>query len=875
MKIALNLILFVFIVYISRAQETEKKSYSAQKVNDSNITIDGKFDEAEWLTAHWENQFIQHQPNEGKTPYQKTEFAILYDENNIYVAIKSHDSSPDSISYRLSRRDVQDGDMVGIVFDSYHDLRTGFSFFVSAAGVKTDMLFSNDGVNEDTTWDPIWWVKTHKTDEGWNAEMRIPLSQLRFEVGADQLWGLQVIRYIFRKDELSSWQLIKHETSGFISQSGTMTGIKDIQPKNTFDVTPYVVARTERFEKEPENPFRASGKINDLNTGLDAKIGLTNYLTMDLTINPDFGQVEADPSEVNLSTYETFYKEKRPFFIEGKNILNYALQFGNGDLASEGLFYSRRIGRQPHYYPELETGEYAEVPEFTRIIGAAKISGKTKNGLSVGILESVTAREKAEISGNGNDYTQTVEPLTNFLVGRVQKDFNGGNTYIGGMMTAVTRNITDEHLDFLHERAYTGGFDFVHKWNDKNWMLDAGFYFSQVKGSEEAISNTQKTYIHNFQRPDADYLEFDSTLTSLAGNGGKFAVAKVGGKFNFGTIFSHKTPGLEINDIGYSQQVDRIMQILWSGYAFNEPFSIFRRARLNMSQFTMWDFGGNLNMPGLNFNGNAQFKNYWLAIAGVSMSGEQLQNSVLRGGPALKIPGYKNFFIEVNTNPQNKLTFEVEASKYFSNEKNFRMMDEYELTVGYRPLKSLSINVSPEIERYRDELMYVTKKSYNNNMRYIMSHIGRNTASMSLRINYNITPDLTIQYWGQPFVATGEYSDYKYITNSKADVLTDRYMLYSENQISNDTENYYIDENVDGQTDYQFRKPDFNVKEFLSNLVVRWEYRPGSTVYLVWSQTRNHYENDGSFDIANDVEKLFNEGADNIFLVKFSYRFGR
>jgi hypothetical protein len=876
MKIAVNLILFVLLfVFTIAGQQPEKKMYQSVKIEGLNITIDGLLNETEWFNAHWEDQFIQHQPNEGKTPYQKTEFAILYDENNIYVAIKSYDSSPDSISYRLTRRDLEDGDMVGIIFDSYYDLRTGFSFFVSAAGVKTDMLFSDDGVNEDTTWDPIWWVKTQKTDAGWNAEMRIPLSQLRFKPGADQLWGLNVIRYIFRKDEVSSWQLIMHDKAGFISQFGTLTGIKEIQPKNIFDVTPYIVARTERFEKEPANPFRLTGKINDVNAGLDAKIGLTNYLTMDLTINPDFGQVEADPSEVNLSTYETFFKEKRPFFIEGKNILNYALQFGDGDLASEGLFYSRRIGRQPHYHPKLETGEYTEVPEFTRIIGAAKISGKTKNGLSVGILESVTAREKAEISGNGNNHTQTVEPLTNFLVGRVQKDFNEGNTYFGGIMTAVTRTITDEHLDFLHERAYSGGIDFVHKWNEKNWMLDAGVYFSQVKGSEEAISNTQKSYIHNFQRPDAGYIKFDSTRTTLAGSGGKFAIAKVGGRFNTGTIFSYKTPGLEINDIGYTQQVDRIMQVVWSGYAFNEPFSIFRRARLNMSQFTIWDFGGNMNMPGLNFNGNAQFKNYWFAIAGVSVSGEQLQNSVLRGGPALKIPGYKNFFLEVNTNQQKKLTFEVEASKYFSNEKDFRMMDEYELTVGYRPVKSLTITVSPEIERYRDELMYVTQKSYTNSIRYIMSNISRKTASMSLRINYNITPDLTIQYWGQPFVATGEYSDYKYITNSKSDLLTNRYQIYSENQISTGAENYFIDENLDGQTDYQFRKPDFNVKEFLSNLVVRWEYRPGSTIYLVWSQTRNHYENNGTFDIANDIEKLFSEGANNIFLVKFSYRLGR
>ncbi|KAF0236818.1 MAG: membrane associated [Prolixibacteraceae bacterium] len=266
MKIAANLILFVFLfVFNIKGQEPAKKIYQAEKTDGLNITIDGILNEPEWDAAHWEDQFIQHQPNEGKAPYQKTEFAILYDENNIYVALKSYDSSPDSISYRLTRRDVMDGDMAGIIFDSYYDKRTGFAFFVSAAGVKNDILFSNDGTNEDNTWDPIWWVKTCKTVEGWNAEMRIPLSQLRFEAGADQLWGLNVIRYIFRKDEISSWQLMEREKAGFTSQFGTLTGIREIQPMNTFDVTPYVVARTERFEKVPANPFRATGKIAAVN----------------------------------------------------------------------------------------------------------------------------------------------------------------------------------------------------------------------------------------------------------------------------------------------------------------------------------------------------------------------------------------------------------------------------------------------------------------------------------------------------------------------------------------------------------------------------------------------------------------------------------
>jgi hypothetical protein len=322
------------------------------------------------------------------------------------------------------------------------------------------------------------------------------------------------------------------------------------------------------------------------------------------------------------------------------------------------------------------------------------------------------------------------------------------------------------------------------------------------------------------------------------------------------------------------------MEVVWSGYQFNEPFSIFRKARINLNQHSIWDFGGNRNSLGGNINGFAQFKNYWSMHGGLSVTGEQLFNTALRGGPALKVPGSKNLFYEISTNPQKKLTFEIEGFNYFSNEKNFRKISEYSLEIGYRPLKSLSIEVTPGLERYSDDLMYVTQqsfKSYNSDMRYIMSHIERNTVNMSLRINYNITPELTIQYWGQPFVATGDYTEFKHITDSKADELIDRYHIYTNEQISFDEQQneYFIDDNIDGIMDYSFEKPDFNVKEFLSNLVVRWEYMPGSTVYFVWSQTRNHYVNDGAFDISNDIENLFSEGANNVFLIKLSYRFGR
>ncbi len=876
MKIAYFLWMLLLTTSVT-AQEITRRNYSATRVESSDISIDGNFDELAWKTANWEDRFVQHEPVEGAPPYQQTEFALLYDDNHIYVAIKSLDSSPDSISLRMTRRDVTDGDLVGIIFDTYHDKRTAFGFVVSAAGVKSDMVESNDGETEDFTWDPIWHVKTSTTEYGWNAEMRIPLTQLRFDKEKEQLWGLQVLRFIFRKEEMSSWQPMKREKSGFVSQFGTMNNIVDIEPKNNLDIMPYVVARTDRFKEVEGNPFLESGNKNKVNIGFDAKIGLTNYLTLDLTVNPDFGQVEADPSEVNLSTYETFFDEKRPFFIEGKNILTYKLNFGDGDLAYDGLFYSRRIGRMPSYNPELKTGEYSEIPEVIRILGAAKITGKTKSGWSVGLLESVTAQEKAEIKGIGDGRTQTVEPLTNYFIGRLQKDFNDGNTYFGGMVTAVNRNIKDPHLEYLHKGAYSGGLDLVHKWNDKKWELDVSTYASHVTGTREAITRTQQAYNRGFQRPDNDYRDLDTTRTSLTGQGGKITLWEYQGKQMFLFAISWKSPGLELNDVGYLQAPDDIMQVFWTGYRFYKPFLIFREANLNLNQWINWDWGGTRRYIGGNLNGYAQFKNYWSMYGGFNISTDQLSNTVLRGGPALKTPGYINYNLGFNSNQQKKLTFNVSANRYSSFEKDFRESQNFYFGIGYRPIKTLSINLSPGINLLEDNLQYVTQKDYHTGKRYIFAHIDRKTLSMSLRINYNITPDLSIQYWGQPFVATGQYSGFKHITNSKADKVTDRYHLYDSEQLTYDagSESYYVDENKDRLNDYTWGKPDFNVKEFISNLVVRWEYQPGSTLFLVWTQNRNGFNNDGSFDFSRDFQGIFEKDPYNIFLIKLSYRLGR
>ena len=865
---------FICLAAIAAAQNSGKRDYTAARLEGQSLIIDGKPDEEAWKRANWQGDFRQRQPNEGLPPLQETEFAIMYDDNYLYAAIRAWDDSPDSIVQRLSRRDNPDGDLVAIQFDTFNDKRTAFSFIVTAAGVKYDFVISNDGEKEDPTWDPIWWAKTSIDSAGWYAEFKIPLSQLRFEHKNNDGWGLQAGRIIFRNQELSVWQPIERKLNGWVSQYGRLNGITNIKPRKNLDILPYVVARTESFRKVPENPFRENGSKSFANAGFDAKIGVTSNLTLDLTVNPDFGQVEADPSRVNLSTYETFFSEQRPFFIEGKNIMSYALMFGDGDLSTEGLFYSRRIGRRPQFYPAMQGNEYLDMPDFTRILGAAKLTGKTKDGWSVGFLESVTAREYADIRNHQNERSVEVEPLTNFAAGRLQKDFNNGNTMLGGMITAVNRDLRTEELEFLHRSAYSGGIDFVHKWKNKTWEINFSQYFSHVAGTENAILRTQTSWGHLFQRPDATHLSVDSTRTSLTGQGGKLVFGKLGGNLKFISAVAWKSPGLEINDIGYMRQADNIFQVVWVGYRIYKPFSIFRDFNGNFNQWTEWNFGGDLLNPGANINLHANLKNYWDVHLGTNINGETIRTSELRGGPALKTPGQWNVWWGFGSNNQKKLTIGSNGNIARSFENHYRENENISISLGYRPMKTLRISFNPGYSQNRASLQYVGTITGNTENRWVFGHLDQKTLSASFRVSLNLTPDLSLQYWGQPFISAGRYTGFRYITNSMADNYYDRFRQFSESEISYDgQEDIYRVAETGGRT-YTFNNPDFNVKEFLSNLVIRWEYRPGSTLFLVWSQNRKSYHNDGSFDFSRDTGRLFGEHPHDVFLVKLSYRIG-
>ncbi len=853
----------------------EKKKYEAIYVSGAPV-IDGKLDEDLWNKGKWNDDFIQHEPYNGRPATQKTEFKIMFDDNNLYVGIKAYDTAPDSIVTRLTRRDQADGDLVGVIIDSYHDLRTGFLFGVSASGVKFDQMFANDGQNEDSSWDPNWWVKTSISSDGWVAEMKIPFSQLRFEKNSGDVWGLQVARIIYRNNETTFWQHIPKDAPGFIHLIGEMSGLEKIKPRKIFDVTPYGVAKAETFKAEPANPFLAKGRKYGINGGIDAKIGVTNNMTMDLTINPDFGQVEADPSEVNLTAYETFFREKRPFFIEGNNITNFGLGLGDGDIGNDNLFYSRRIGRRPQGHPSLREGWYADVPTATTILGAAKLTGKTQSGLSVGFIEAVTAEEKATVDTAGGRILQTVEPLTNYFVGRVQKDFNEGNTIIGGIFTSTNRKLDENLASMMHRNAFTGGIDFTQYFKKKSWMFNINTAFSNVSGTKEALDLTQRSSARYYQRPDNDYVKYDPERTSLSGSGGRMQVGKLDGHVNIMSAVIWKTPGFETNDLGYIREADQILSVFWMGYQEWEPKGIYRRYRFGGDFYSVHNFGGDWLGKGFEWFANMTFKNFWMAWTGGNISTSQLSTGILRGGPMMKLPGSYSMRLGFSTDNRKKIVMQIYANKN-TGFSNYTSSWYTGAEISAKPTNYLQISFNPSYNPSFTDLQYVTRRSFNGDTRYIFAHIDRQTLSASLRINLNISPDLTLQYWGQPFIATGKYTEYKFITNPMAGEFRDRYHIYQPEQINYSDGTWYIDEDSDGTNDYSFGKPDFNVQEFLSNLVIRWEFNPGSSLYLVWSQQRSCFNDSGQMDVFNDMGDLFNckdNKPHNVFLVKFSYRFG-
>ena len=866
----------VFLCHgLTSAQESasiKKRTYATKPITNAETpVIDGKLNEVAWDIVEWQDSFTEYSPNNNTPPSEQTRFKIIYDEKYIYIGIQALDKHPDSIVKRLGRHDTYDGDLIEVHIDSNHDLRSGFSFMVSAAGVRGDEFISENGSNWDGSWNPIWTAKSSIDEQGWACEMKIPLSQLRFSNALDQVWGLQVMRKIYRKDERSIWQPTPNEAPGWVSEFGEIIGLKGLSPQKQLEIQPFVVTQLETYPVELGNPFR-DGNDFKVNGGLDAKVGITNDLTLDLTVNPDFGQVEADPSVIQLDGFQTYFVEHRPFFVENKNIFNFQISstVSGGTLGSDNIFYSRRIGRSPQVSPDVPSSAYTDQPKNTTILGATKFSGKTKKGWSIGILEAITSKEYAHIEDNGQRSKQLVEPFTNYFVGRLQKDFNDNSSFIGGMFTATNRNLGNT-LDILHKSAYVGGLDFMHQWKNRSWYVLGDIAMSYVSGSEAAIANTQKSIGHLFNRVDAGHVELDDTRTSLTGTGGNIQLGKPGDKFKFEGGLSWRSPELEINDLGYQNRADDLRQNLWMGYRFFKPFSIFRNLNLDYRHWVVWDFGGKHNSLQWNISADMQFKNYWGLGAGVKLRPLHFSNYALRGGPRLNQSHGFGGHIWIDSDKRKNLAFFPYAS-YFNNDVAKTSL--FELLVQYKPTNAFNISIAPEFSKNNDQLQYVENIETPNLIRYINATIHQKTLSASIRLNYAVNPNLTVQYYGQPFISRGRYFDFKYITNATANHVEDRFYLLEKDQIAyNSTEaKYLVDEDHDGITDYEFGNPDFSFVQFRSNLVLRWEYVPGSEIFLVWSQGITSLEDSSESLFKGLKSGILNKRPENIFLLKVTYR---
>lgn len=870
-KIILLLVSLISSTSITMAQDAvSKKSYTTKLINPSETpTIDGLHNEKAWEIVDWATDYIENEPDENTAPTEQTKFKILYDQNNLYIAVRCYDKDPKGIVKRLSRRDGFDGDWVEFNIDSYNDKRTGFSFTMSAAGVKGDEFISENGNNWDGSWNPIWYLATNTDNEGWTAEAKIPLSQLKFGNDKEQIWGIQSTRRYFRAEERSVWQRIKRDAPGWVSEFGELRGLSNIEPQKQFEIQPYVLGQYDSYPKEPNNPFR-DGSDGKLNFGIDAKIGITNDLTLDLTINPDFGQVDADPGAIALDGFQIFFQERRPFFVENKNIFDF--RFADNQ---DNLFYSRRIGREPQGNPTVPESAYTNVPINSTILGAAKFSGKTKNGWSIGLLETVTSNEFAKINDNGNTSEQLVEPATNYLVGRVQKDFNNRNSYIGGIFTATNRNLKANELDFLRKAAYTTGFDFRHNWKNRKYFFAGNIVASHVNGSKEAITQTQQELTHLFQREDAGHVSVDENRTSLAGSGGKLEIGKSSvGNWRYYTNLTWRSPELELNDVGFLRQADEIKQNSGLSFQTLKPIGIFRKISSQFDQFTTYDFDSNFNRNQMSIGINANFKNNWNVGFESIYKPRIYTNSALQGGPRFRFSEEVIQVLNIGSDSRKKIRYNTSLVTSIGKNNSFSY-NEINFGLEVQPSNALTVSINPGFTLSKNKTQYVDQTSFGDASRYITANINQQTLSAAVRINYTINPNLTLQYYGEPFISKGKYTEFNRVTNPVADYYRDRVSFFNENQISLDenNDNFVVDENIDGIGDYSFKNPDFAYVQFRSNLVMRWEYIPGSEIFLVWSQGTTGFGNPKDTIFSSLDSQILGQKPENIFLIKATYRF--
>ncbi|HEX6369511.1 MAG TPA: DUF5916 domain-containing protein [Longimicrobium sp.] len=827
------------------------------------IRIDGVLDDAAWQAATPITEFRQLDPQEGQPATERTDVRVLYDDGALYIGARMYDRQP--VRARLGRRDMgmSASDWLTVILDSNHDHRTAVGFEVNPSGVRRDQTRAQDG-SEDDSWDPVWEAETAVTDSGWVAEIRIPFSQMRFSGAPVQTWGMQVERQIARNQEFSVWSFTPRDQPGGIPRFGHLAGLERIPTGKRLEILPYAVSRAENVERGA-NPFREDREYG-MDAGVDLKYRLSSNMTLDATVNPDFGQVEVDPAVVNLTAFETQFQERRPFFVEGSEIFRFG---GDG---TNLAFYSRRIGRSPTLVPNVAA---RDVSNTTRILGAVKLSGRTQGGWSIGVLDAVTRREEVRfrLPGDTEDQRQTAEPLTNFFVGRARRETRAGQTAIGGFVGAVNRSLDTDALNAtLRSSAYSGGVDLFHQWAERTWTLTGFLTGSHVRGEETAIISTQQLPYHYFGRPDADHLQLDSAMSSLSGFAGAVQVSRrMGRHWNAFSRLNTISPGYEVSDLGFQRRADRIDAEVGGNYNETRPGKVLRRYGSYASVLVEHNYGWENISNRVFWGANGQLLNYWSGYMNVSTSlPGTVDDRLTRGGPAARRTGFTTINGGVSTDPRKKVIGDVGG--FYQRDGAGGDASELFAGVTVRPAAHWEVSVGPSLSRSHTVAQYLMRvpdplKTETFGTRYVFASLNQTAVALETRLNYTFTPALSLQVYAQPFIASGDYGAPKELARARSF----EFLEYGTDVGQIVDGEIYPNGTGTGALHFPVVEPDFNLRSLRGNAVLRWEWRPGSTLYLAWQQNRSDFQPFGDFDLSRDAEGLFGAAPDDVFLIKVSY----
>ncbi|MDR1557646.1 MAG: carbohydrate binding family 9 domain-containing protein [Tannerellaceae bacterium] len=850
-------------------EKAYKRMYSISKVENGVPVIDGRLDEDFWTKqGEWTETFVQVSPYERITSHSPTRAKLLYDEQYIYVGVCCRDTEPEKIIRFIGNRDDNSiGDLISIAFDTYHDYRAAPEFNINTGGNKTDLIVT-DKLDINRSWNAVWEGRTrvNMADSSWTAELRIPFSQLRYNrQTGDGIWGLHIRRIIRHTNEVQNWSLIPLKNNGHVFSFGMMQGMTDLPQPKGIEILPYVMGKYGREPAISGNPYR-KGDRWERNAGLDMKFGLSDF-TLDVTINPDFGQIELDPSVMNLTAYETFYEEKRPFFLEGKHILD----FTSG---SDRMFYTRRIGAAPSYSPATDNvSSFAEAKGNVAIIGALKLTGTNRRGLTIGVIQSLTARSSAYVSRDGAETREVVEPLTNYTVVRLQKNWKG-NSLLGGMITSVNRSPEQPYLnEQLVRGAFTAGIDYTQYFSERLYYIDMKGMFSSLNGSREAITALQQSPVHYYQRVSAsDYLSLNTSRSSLNGTGGYVKAGRRGNsRWAFSETFSWASPGFDLNTIGYLKQADILSAHTELEFRQTSAWKAFRSNTLTLAQLNQWDFSHRPNLNTLSLSWKSMLLNRYEWTVSESYGWNYIDTRKLRGGPDLRYDPYFRTTAAFNTDKARRLVF---ALNYVNDYNRNRINKIHTLTPALSLRLGNHVHLAGEFtySYNTDHTQYVASipSATKAPLIYLMGYMSQETYGLTLKMQLNLSPDVSIQFYGSPFTSTARYSDFKKAADARSPVSSERFSSYAPQDISFRDGLYTVET---GEEHFEFHNPDFSFNEFRSNLVGRWEYRPGATFYFVWEHRMSERSAHRFSGWGGNLERMFGLPSVNTFMLKLNYWF--